>query len=62
MGQMLAEGAAVPALRTYVVKKAKEESEIINARHKARELKGLGNARPQDVPAALRRHRIGFTK
>ena len=48
MGQTLAEDAVVPALRTYVAKKAKEESEIINARHKARELKGLGNTRPQD--------------
>ena len=48
MGQSLAEDAVVPALRTYVAKKAKEESDIINARHKARELKGLGNTRPQD--------------
>ena len=48
----MAEDGVVPALRTYVAKKARGESEIISARHKARELKGMTSTRLQDDGAA----------
>ena len=46
-GQSLAEDGVSPALRTFVAKKAREESEIIHARAKARELRGPGTAGAQ---------------
>ena len=51
-GQTPAEDGEVPTLRTCVAKEAKEESDIISARHKARELKGMTSSRlPDDGPA-----------
>ena len=44
-GQPLVEDGASPALRSLVARKAKEESEIVNVRVRARELRGAGGGR-----------------